>query len=324
MSLKSVKRKVGIILNKSVFRPVLEKANLLLFHWTDRMHIEHHGIQDKTILVIRPQTNTQGLLSSYLFVLKYVRWAESKNIEAVVDFASENCQYYTGRKIDGSCNAWDYYFEQPSTLVLSDISNAKNVLYSGWSFFLKNQPIAIPETVEAGENEEIIGIAHQKCGIKPYIYEIVNAKYKELFNGIVLGVFLRGTDYVRLHPKGHPVQPSIEQAIEKIDEFLCKHNDINQIFVVTEDYTYYQKLRDKYGDMIFCSDDSFVEDYKDSYVFEAFKDDPYDRGLNYLVRILLFGRCDYVIAGITNGSITANILKEKKPCESFWFELGNY
>ena len=245
MNVKDIKRRIGIIINKSAARPALEKVNLFLFHWKDRMHEEHPGTENQTILVIRPQTNTQGLLSSYLYVLKYVRWAEDKNIPAYVDFESKNCQYYTGREVCGSRNAWEYYFEQPSDIRQTHLNKANTVLQSGWTLSHRKGPTPIPKLPRSGEDREIVRIAHQKCGVKPYIYQIVETRYKELFDGHVLGVFLRGTDYVRMKPKGHPIQPSIEQVIEKIDEFLGRHNDIKKIFVVTEDDAYFQKLKNK-------------------------------------------------------------------------------
>lgn len=318
------KRRLGILINKSPLRPALERCNLVLYHWHDRQHICRHGIGEGSVLVIRPQTETQGLLSSYLYVLKYVRWARENAIIPYVDFEDKKCQYYTGRSVHGCKNAWEYYFEQPSSLKRKSIESARTVLYSGWTWRKSQGPLPIPKRPESSEDQEIIKIVKAVCPVKQYIIDIVDNKYRTLFSGKVLGVFLRGTDYVKLKPKGHARQPDLADVISKIDEFISKYS-VDKIFVVTEDSGYYAELKTRYGNKVFSSDDYFVDSLKDGqYVNAAFTNDAYERGLNYLIRILLFGRCDYIISGITNGSVVANLLKTKEPVESYWFDLGLY
>ena len=322
--ISALKRRVGILINKSSLRPIFEKCNLVFCHWPGRQHVSHPGLEDKSILVIRPQTETQGLLSSYLYVLKYVRWALNNAIIPYVDFESEKCQYYTGRTIYGSKNAWEYYFEQPSSIKKEDIACAHTVIYSGWSWNKSKGPSPIPKRPESDKDSKIIKIAKSICPVKQYILDLVEDKYRSLFSGKVLGVFIRGTDYVKLKPKGHARQPELIDVVLKINEFKSKY-DIDKIFVVTEDSGYFSELKKLYGEMVFSSDGYFINSFKGAhYVESAFTNDAYERGLNYLVRILLFGRCDYIISGITNGSVVANILKAKDPIDSFWFDLGLY
>ncbi len=322
--ISSFKRRIGIIINKSPLRPFFERCNLVFCHWPGRQHIMHPGAEDMSVLVIRPQTETQGLLSSYLYVLKYVRWARENSVIPYVDFEDEKCQYYTGRTVRGSKNAWEYYFEQPSNIKRECIENAQTVIYSGWTWRKSKGPSPIPKRPESDKDPEIMEIAKSVCPVKQYILDLVDAKYRSLFSGKVLGVFLRGTDYVKIKPKGHARQPELSDAISKIDEFLSLYK-IDKIFIVTEDSGYYSELKARYGDKAFSSDDYFVDSLKDGqYVGAAFTNDAYERGLNYLVRILLFGRCDYIISGITNGSVVANLLKTRDPIDSFWFDLGLY
>ena len=325
MAMKSsIKRRIGLLINKSPIRPLFEKCNLVFYHWQDRQHVLHPGKDDKSVLVIRPQTDTQGLLSSYLYALKYIRWARDNSYIPYVDFSNDKCQYYTGRTIQGSKNAWEYYFEQPSDLNLSSFSSAHTVLYSGWTWNKEKGPTPIPKRPESAKDVELLTITRSVCPVKPYIQEIVEKKYQALFSGKVLGVFLRGTDYIKLKPKGHARQPGIRDVELKIDEYLSKY-EVDKIFVVTEDYNFFNELKTRYGERVFSSDYYFIESIKEGqYVESAFTNDAYERGLNYLVRILLFGRCDYVISGITNGSVVANLLKDKDPIDSFWFDLGLY
>lgn len=325
MSIKSIKRKIGIKLNKSFVRPIFDKGNVVFFHWGDRRRWLRKDKQvNEKYYVIRPQTNTQGLLSTYLYVLNHVKWCEENNYIPYVDFESKQCQYYTGRKINGSLNAWDYYFEQPSKMTKKDVYQKSNLMIGGWTFFKRNQVISIEKTPQMMGNEEIRKLARKYLPVRCNVIELAEERHKKLFHGKVLGVFLRGTDYVRLKPKGHSRQPSIEQAIDVIDQFVNKY-DIDQIFVVTEDQEYFNTLKELYGDIVFSSDDSFIDSYNsEAYIESSFTNDAYERGLNYLIRILLIGKCDYFIGGITNGSLVSYCLKDGYYDDSYWFELGKY
>lgn len=55
-----------------------------------------------------------------------------------------------------------------------------------------------------------------------------------------LGLYLRGTDYIALKPSGHPIQPTVEQAIDVVNEYIAKY-DIEKVFLVTEDAKIYKK-----------------------------------------------------------------------------------
>ena len=154
---------------------------------------------------------------------------------------------------------------------------------------------------------------------------MVDKKYTELFaNQSILGVFIRGTDYVALKPKGHYIQPTVEELHLKIDEFLSKHK-VDRIFLVTEDYDIYQKLEQRYGERIFTSDTDFVKEYNTSdYISSSLSTDPYVRGLNYLIRVLLLAKCPYIVSGITNGSLFALTVKSGEYSDDYWFDLGLY
>ena len=201
MSITSIKRRIGIKINKSFARPLFEKANIIFFHWGDRRRwIRRNKAIKEKYYIIRPQTNTQGLLSTYLYVLNHVKWCIENNYIPYVDFESEKCQYYTGREINGSKNAWEYFFNQPTNLTKKDIDQKENVMIGGWTFFKKNQIIPIEKTPKGIKSDEIKTIAKTYLSVKTDVMEIAEERYNKLFQGKVLGIFLRGTDYVRLKP----------------------------------------------------------------------------------------------------------------------------
>lgn len=321
---KNFKRKLAIKIYKTPLVKILNPLNLVFFHWKDRMHFIKRKKSDKKYLLIRAIDNSQGIISLYLHCLNNVKWAISNGFIPYIDFSNELCQYYTGRDINGTKNAWEYFFNQPSNALLEEVKNADCVILSGWSFKKKFKVNFIDYTLEEMDNSENKDFAKKYLPINKTFEGIVEKKYKELFKGKVLGVFIRGTDYVQIKPKGHYAQPSIDDVKEKIDEFLAKYK-IDSIFVVTEDYSYFEFLKKTYGDMVFSSDYYFVKNYnKNDYVSSSFDNDKYDRGANYLIRLLLLKKCNYLISSLTNGSLFLKLMTDRKYDDEYWFQLGMY
>ena len=137
-------------------------------------------------------------------------------------------------------------------------------------------------------------------------------------------MFLRGTDYVSLRPKGHHVQPTVEQLCNKIDDFLKLHV-IKKIYVVTEDYEIYLQIQNRYDSMVFSADDNFVKEYNQKDYLESSLDgNAYTRGRDYLVRLILLGRCDYLILSLASGSEFVLDYKKDEYKDRYLFDLGLY
>lgn len=321
-----IKRKAYLIIRKI---PLIKKmtgafikVNDILFHWNERKTELHNGLEDpqRTYFVIRSRGRQEGLISTYYYVLESMNYAYGMGYVPIVDFNSDLCQYHVKYSVNATSNAWEYYFKQPMPLDTFDQNSKRNVILSGWSLVPKKTKQTIGDEWKRKFFDEI-------CPVQPYIMNIAHKKYQELFNtsqGGVLGVFLRGTDYVSLKPKGHPIQPTVEMVEDKIDLFVERH-DISRIYVVTEDYSIYSAIQDRYGDIVFSADDNFVKDYdKNDFLESSLKRDAYTRGLDYLIRLILLTKCDYLITSLASGSQFVMDLKKDKYKDEFVFNLGVY
>ncbi|WP_308779736.1 hypothetical protein [uncultured Clostridium sp.] len=321
-----LKHKIRLFLTKNDYEKskvytILVKLNLLIFNFNEREHKKSFGKNngDKIFYLIRPMSKEEGLLSSFFSVVKLIDYANKKGYIPYVDMQSYKAQYN-----DESCeikNSWEYYFKQPSNYTIDEIYCSKNVILSGWKWKEKNEK-------EYCNIEEYIRLIRDSVknstDINEYIKKIVAEKKKELFSGNTLGVFVRGTDYVKFKPRGHYKQPSIEMIFNKINEYLKKYK-IDNIFVVTEDYEIYEKLSDRYKGMVFSSDDTFIKNYdgKD-YVWKYTFNNKYIAGLNYLTRVLLLNECSYLITSLASGSIFSLVMNEKNYKDYYIFDLGKY
>ena len=325
-----MKRKLYLYLQKYHIVPtwlidLLALFNNVFFHWDGRCHVMHPGDDDpdKTYYLIRSDSPTEGLCSLFFGKgLGEVSWAQDRGYIAYIDFTTDDCQYHVDGIVHGTDNAWEYYFEQPEAITKDEILKKKNVLLSGWKFRKKDQRADV--NYRNVETEEF-KCFFKKCAVKQYVWDLVEAKKREFMpTGKSLGVLIRGTDYVALKPKGHPIQPTVNQVISKIEEFQSKYEP-EHILVVTEDKNIYKEVKRTIGEPVFTCDENWIEDYKtDDYIANGFKNSGYDRGLNYLVRLLLLSECDYLIAEITSGSMFAIGEKREEYIDKYLFDFGTY
>lgn len=283
---------------------------------------------DKTFYVIRPRKDgIEGLLSLFWNVMRNIDYAIQKGYEPIVDFKNYRTQYSS----NDNENVWEYYFTQPTKYVLEDVYNSKNVILSG----LETQWYK-KEVYKANYESKVLHELHKNIfqmidfsnEVKDRVAREINNLKIDMENTI--GLYLRGTDYIKLKPSGHPVQPTPEQTFEMVDKYINKYN-LNNIFLVTEDGEIYDKVKKKYGDC--CKTpmfDKYIYDYggneflsNDKSINEL-SDSPYERGMQYLVKMVMLSKCGYLIGGNTNGMWAVCAFAGDSFKDRYIFELGTY
>ena len=85
-------------------------------------------------------------------------------------------------------------------------------------------------------------IATNYIPIKNLIINEANNIIYELFKGSnnILGILIRGTDYIARRPSKHPITPNVEMVIEDI-KLMEQQNQYDYFFIATED----DLIRDK-------------------------------------------------------------------------------
>lgn len=286
---------------------------------------------DKEFYVIRPRTDgTEGLMSLFINVAKNLYYAKDNGYTPVVDFENYHTQYQD--IVDGNSNAWEFFFTQPSNYKLGEVYKSKNVILSGleiqWYDSLLNDKNRYNSNVLADVHDFLF----KQIDFNEKVKSCANQEIENLQLNCsnTLGLYLRGTDYTALKPSGHPIQPSVEQAMVIVDEFLEKYN-LERIFLVTEDGKIYNKIKEKYGEKCAITTyDSFVDNYDGKNFLSHDKcineldDSPYKRGLNYLAKLLILSKCDYFVGGDTMGSWATMIFAGDKYKDKYVFNLGTY
>lgn len=220
---------------------------------------------------------------------------------------------------DSNSIQWDWYFLQPFAQILetaraekwsvvecdiqynlfspnfSDIFNYNDSLFQFWAMFYKKMIILNPRT------ERYIQKEREKLGFDKFD---------------ILGVLLRGTDYITLKPKYHPIQPKPEEIFTEVDKVI---DNYKFIYVATEEQKLLQAVINRYGTNRVLENNRI---YYDSYYEKSsgllgdlqlgIMNENYDKGLKWLSSIYLLSFCDSIIAGNSGGVMAAVFLREKK------------
>ena len=287
---------------------------------------------EHTFYIIR-RAKGAGLLSDFNFVLGHLMYAETKGYKAVVDMQNYPNYYKEKKPINGTKNAWEYYFKQPMGFNLSDVKNAKNVILSDGApkldlfdyglHYIAKQNKTVIFNVSEFINKYII----VNSEINKEIDEFCSDKFD---NKSILGVQYRGTDYQQTAPSGHQIQPSLDTVIEKIEK-LKKVWNVGKIFFISEEKEATQKIINYFNDgdkekMVITMDKALIENYDGvtatpNWKFKR-KNNNYFSGLEYLKEVLILSRCNYLIGGATNGVATALHFNNSQYKDFYIFDLG--
>jgi hypothetical protein len=268
-----------------------------------------------------------GLFSNYIVYLGCIRKYLIEGFVPILEFESYK-NAMNGFMVDPSKgNPWEYYFNQPFGYKYSDIKKkAKNIKY----FDCKSNIIRPTKTIFINKQSMNYWhiMANQYIPIKNEI--IIESKkiIKKLFNGSrnILGILLRGTDYVARKPRYHSIPPKAEDAIKDV-KLLDKKNKYDWIFLATEDNIIRQKFINSIGSkvILFLNKKKILYNYATKKLLAYCIDSKSIIKFNeiYLLNIIILSNCLDLLAANTSGTIGIFVLT--KGFRNYKvYNLGNY
>lgn len=312
------------------FKDIIKKIRFVddiyvRFKWRERKVACGNEEGDKTFYVIRRATCKVGLFSYVMTNLGQIEYALKRGYIPVIDMQN-NENTYLEKDLVGRANAWEYYFKQPMGYSLEDIKKCKNVILGKGVINTQNEYPTEEIAHNPKEFERWHKLGRNYLILQDEIQNVVDQEYKKMFGkDRVLGILCRGTDYVRLRPHGHPVQPTIKQMIEKADQ-MRKRCKCKWIYLATEDEEYYQAFREAFGEVLKvtdakrCAKDGKFNINDISYGRE---NERFLKGKEYLINVAILAKCTCLLAGATGGTYGAMLLSEGFE-EQYIFDLGLY
>jgi hypothetical protein len=210
-------------------------------------------------------------------------------------------------------NYWEDFFNQPFGYTLEEIKKrAKMIEYVECTGSEKR-----PSTINIYFNEILLYFWHYiQKRYMPIKKEILKESYiimKKLFKGSknILGVKMRGTDYLSTKPKGHPIPPNIEMVIVDVKNLYIK-NKYDWIFMSTEDEILKGKFINEFDNKIklFEPKEKINYDYKSSNNIMLNKDinGNLEYARNYLINMIILSKCIDIVSAKGSGAAGIFIL----------------
>lgn len=210
--------------------------------------------------------------------------------------------------VKGMENGWEAFFEQPFGIGLDSIDMNQDL------------PVCRIESVqemvfmdEFLYNKELQAFWH-KVYMKymrfvPEVEQYINKEHQSYFENIdinkVCGVLCRGTDYKNLKPYAHPVQPDVEEIIEKVKEVM-EYYRCEYIFLATEDKGIYNRFCEEFEGKLLVTKTHMLQ-YEEAKhlakVQEEEKIDFFQNNLDYLSALYQLSTLKYFIGGNTSGTL---------------------
>ena len=268
----------------------------------------------KTAYIIGISQPAQGLLTLYKHIASHIIYAYEKGYIPIVDCKHYDNQYFKDNKTYKD-NSWEYFFQQPDDYNLDSLDEFDEIIISDNCDWVGDKYIIYPKSFIGGKEQNLSDYDKdyfKYLKFKLDLKEKFELAYNEkLQNKVTLGVLCRGTDYVKMRPEGHPVQPTAEEMIVKTKEILKKNPEIEQIYLATEDASVSQKFYECFGDLI-VRNDQYLYKQEDvdilAYVKTNRENHSYNTGVEYLTSLYLLSKCKYFIAGKNNGTLGVYLL----------------
>ena len=210
--------------------------------------VNNYDNNNKFVIFIKKvNISTGGLMAYYYLYLGCVNDYLLNGYIPLIDLSSHP-NIFNGFNTSINKNPWESFFYQPFGYTLENVKKkAINI-----EFIECNKGYKGPDFYNIFHNNVVRkywnNIANKYIPIKDEINKQAKRVYRSLFKNCrnILGVLIRGTDYIAKKPHNHSIQPTPQMVIKDILEMDNKYK-YNWIFIATEDDLIREKFILKFG-----------------------------------------------------------------------------
>jgi hypothetical protein len=156
---------------------------------------------------------------------------------------------YNNFKPNTSENPWELYFQQPFGYKLNEVKNKSKKI----KYYVCSQKVKSYYNIY---NNKILiqfwhNIARNYFPLNIIMINKANTIRKKIFKNSknVLGIIIRGTDFISSKLSSHPIPPKPEKVIRDVKE-MDKKNKYKFFFIATEDGLIREKFINAFGNKI--------------------------------------------------------------------------
>lgn len=282
--------------------------------WKGREKRKSYGNEnpDKTFYVIGYDDESGGLFWLVNKVVMHIAYALDHNYIPVVDFMNHRTQYTNPQELHKE-NVWEKFFEQPAGYRMEDIRNSRNIIINRQEPAPQQKYLMGQETFY--DNPVHIKFFHDifqkyiKCNAqtKKHIESMRQRFFPE--GKRIVGVLCRGTDYVVIRPKGHPIQPATADVISDVRNVM-REQKCDYVFLSTEDEDIVEAFKSAFSEKLIyipqkrikgseMTGKHYLAQEKERKLADR---DRHEDALIYLSSIYMLTCCNCFIGGRTGGT----------------------
>ena len=273
----------------------------------------------KFAIMRRTECPDCGFFSFYIVHLGCIKRYLEKGYIPIIDLQSFKNIYNKRNK--SVYNPWEVFFYQPYNYTLAEVKKyAKNIYHKACTQnYYRPNPLNIyfhNSSIKFWHN-----ISKNYMPVKNVIMEEADLIMKKFFGNSknILGVKIRGTNYVSDRPKGHSIQPNIEQVISDVKIFDEKYK-YDFIFFTTEDENILNKFVKEFDNKLKVL---YPKDFKNVTNYDERVNRKLSSVKNYLLDVIILSKCLDIIASQNSGCTGAFIMTEGFRNKKI-YELGLY
>ena len=267
-------------------------------------------------------------MAYFVNALSMIAYADRKSMIPVIDMKSSLNTYIYEHEV-GKINSWEYYFEQPGWLSLENALSRKDSItlkHLKNNYSKPNASLGFFYNY-GGELDYWRSICRKYLRFSEPLTEKLNLEKQKFIDKRVLGVSLRGTDYLSLRRTNHAVQPEAGQVIPKVIEVM-KNEKFDAVYLSTEDKNIVAEFMAHFGEKLILPEQEYInfnpDDRKEISLYSLNRDnDKYLNGLEYLTSKLLLCECKGLITSMCGGTVLT-MLFSKSFDYIYVFDLGVY
>lgn len=289
----------------------------LMYSIQNREVRKHFGSRnpDKTIYVIRCVNDKSryyngpinNLLANYFYVLTHLRYAWEHGYIPVVDQQNYPVYNSLSEPVNGTLNAWEYFWDQPGSISLDEAYQSRNVILSRRKWFGQWD---MGYDAKKYMDPAVVNSVHSLyVQLNKATEDYVQQRYDELLSGQgrVLGVCFRYGGHAKncyYHGNGHPIQPEISELADIVENRLSEWK-IDRIFLTSDSIDSVEYFKNRFANRLIVMPRIRRPE---GVIYKTCKESPmycsaniYQTTLEYLAEMELLARCDGLIGSVTSG-----------------------
>ena len=296
---------------QSLFDPEYADAVYAIRHDRNELTIRNYGTENKgrILYYLYMNDSSGGFFALLRWTCTALLYADNRGFIPYVEYGHD-CKYYDAENTECD-NPFEYFFTPVSELSKKDFAHAFNVVNFD-AKHLYEVATASSHQLEPEIVSEFAGIWRRYIHINDYTTEKLTKDISSLFKDKkkTLAVHFRGTDYKENY-KNHPIAVKLEEEIEIAKQAIDKEG-FQRIFIASDEEEAVKRFKDEFGDIVvYYSDTIRSADGKAVHdTIHNRQNDRYLLGYEVLRDAWTMSQCDGLVAGVSNVSFFAMIMKE--------------